>query len=51
MQHQKEDCFTVQHRTDGLSRNVGKYQPTQHNIPEEQRSDLRRGGSLKSRTV
>jgi len=30
---------------------VTKYQFTSHNIPKERRSHLRRGGSLKSRTI
>jgi hypothetical protein len=33
---------------DRLSGNVGNYQSTTRNIPEEQRRNLRRGGSLKS---
>ena len=51
MQQQKQDCYTVKQGTDRPSRNVGKYQPSQRNIAEEQRSDFRRGGSLKSCTV
>ena len=31
---------------DWLYRNVGNYAPAPHNIPEEQRSHLHRGGSL-----
>ena len=34
---------------DGLSLNVGNYQSTLRNTPEELRSYLLRGGSLKSR--
>jgi hypothetical protein len=34
---------------DRLSRNVGNYQSTLRNIPEERRFRVRRGGSLKSR--
>lgn len=32
-----------------FSRNIGNYQKTPHNIPEERSSNLQRGGSLKSR--
>ena len=32
------DCLTLEDRTDRLSRNVGKYQSTQRNVPEERRS-------------
>jgi len=51
LQHQKQDCFTLEHGTDRLSHNVGNYQPKQRNIPGEQRSDLRRDRSLKSRQI
>jgi hypothetical protein len=34
-----------------LSRNVGNYHSTLRNIPQEQRSQLHRGGSLKSPTL
>jgi len=37
------DCLTLEDRTDRLSRNVGKYQSTLRNTPEERRS---KGNSL-----
>jgi hypothetical protein len=46
MQHQKQDCFTLEHGTDRLTRNVGKYQPTQRNIPESK--DLIYGATVAS---
>jgi hypothetical protein len=43
------DCLTAEYGTARLSRNVGNYHSTLRNIPEERRSNLHRGGSLKSR--
>jgi hypothetical protein len=43
------DYLTLEDGTDKLSRNIGDYQSTLHNIPEEQRFNLHGGGSLKSR--
>ena len=35
------DCLTFEHGTDGLSRNVSKYQSALCNIPEDRRSEPR----------
>jgi hypothetical protein len=43
------DCFTLEDGADILSRNIGNHQSTLRNIPEERRSHLQHGGSLKSR--
>jgi hypothetical protein len=44
-------CLTLEYGTDRLFRNVSNdYQRMLHNMPEEPRSHLHRGGSLKSRT-
>jgi hypothetical protein len=43
--------LTLEDGTDRLSRNVGNYESTLRNIPEERRSPLHRGGNLKSRVV
>jgi hypothetical protein len=45
------DCFSLEDGTNTLSRNVDNYQSTLRSIPEERRSHLHRGGSLKSRTL
>jgi hypothetical protein len=42
------DFLTLENGTDKLSRNVGTELPTLRNIPEERRSHLHGGGSLKS---
>jgi hypothetical protein len=41
-------CLTLKEGTDSLCRNVGNYQPTLRNTPEERRPLLHRGESLKS---
>jgi len=41
--------FTLEEGNDTLFRNVGNYQSTLRNIPEERRSHSHRGGSLQSR--
>jgi hypothetical protein len=43
------DCLILEDGTDRLSRNVGNYQFMLRNIPEDPRSHLHDGGSLKSR--
>jgi hypothetical protein len=43
------DCVTLGDGTYTLSGNVANYQYTLCNIPEERRSHLHRGGSLRSR--
>ena len=40
-------CLAPEYDTDRLSRNVDNYEYMLRNIPEERRSDLYRGGSLK----
>jgi hypothetical protein len=45
------DCLTLEDGTDRLFRNVDNYQSSLSNTPEERRSCLHRGGSLKSRKV
>jgi hypothetical protein len=47
----KEDSLTLEDETDRLSRNDADYQYTLRNSPEEQKSHLHRGGSLKSRSI
>ena len=42
-------CLTLEDIPDMLSRNVGTYQSTPPNIPEERRSHIHGGGSLKPR--
>jgi len=42
------DCLTFKEGTDSLCPKVGNYQPMLRNIPEERRSRLHRGVSLKS---
>jgi hypothetical protein len=44
------ESLTLKDGIDSLSRNVGNYQSTLRNIPEERRSHLHSGGSLKART-
>jgi hypothetical protein len=41
--------LTIEAGTDTFSRNVGNYQSTPHNIPEERKHYLYSGGNLKSR--
>jgi len=43
------DCVTLEAGTDILSRNVGTYQSTLRNMPEDPGSHSGRGGSPKSR--
>ena len=43
------DCLTLEDGINRLSRNVGNYQPTLRNIPEERCSHLHRACSPKSR--
>jgi hypothetical protein len=45
------DYLTLVDGTDRLSRNVGNYQSTLHNSPEERISNLHSGGSQKSRMM
>jgi hypothetical protein len=44
----QEFCLTLENESDRLPRNGGNYQSTLHNIPEELRSHLHHGQSLKS---
>jgi hypothetical protein len=46
----QKDCLTSKNGTNSLSRKVGKDHRTLRKTPEERRSHLRRGGSLKSPT-
>jgi hypothetical protein len=46
-----QEVWLLDYGTDRLCRNVGNYQSTLRNIPEERRSYLHRSGSLKSRTA
>jgi hypothetical protein len=43
------ELLTSNNGTNKFSRNVGNYQYTLRNIPEERRPHLKRGGSEKSR--
>jgi hypothetical protein len=45
---QVENCLTLEDGTDRFFRNLD-YESTLRNIPEERRSDVHRGGSLRSR--
>jgi hypothetical protein len=45
-----QHCLTLEDGTDRFSPNVGNYQSTLRNIPEDLRPHLHRGESLKSHT-
>jgi hypothetical protein len=47
----KEDSLILEDENDSLSRNDDDYQYTLRNSPEDRKSHMHRGGSLKSRSI